>query len=113
MTDELESEFDDYFAEFNNQVEFDAEVCPKCGIDFTKDGKLERVEWVIVYLEKNEKSIEAIFNLLNRYNIKCIIQREDAQTGKTNNALLSISVLKLDYKKALKLIEDFSKHNPS
>jgi len=47
MSEPIDKDLQDYLDEFNDITSFDGEICPKCGLDFTKD-QVKVASWCVV-----------------------------------------------------------------
>lgn len=104
--DELEKEFQDYLEEMNQIVSFDAEICPTCGIDFTNNKEIQKVDWQRIYRTNNTKELEKIVDRFEKSGMKYFLQKEELEDNSEQFILL---VNKANQKSAIKLLEHLQK----
>jgi hypothetical protein len=68
LTDDLK-EFEDYFAEFDSTPQFDAEICPICGISLSDSLSVNRVPLIELQFENESVANQAI-RMLEKKGIK-------------------------------------------
>ena len=69
MLDADLKEFEDYLAEFNSVLQFDAETCPICGISLSDNLSVNKIPLIELQFE-NETVAEKAINLLEAKGIK-------------------------------------------
>jgi hypothetical protein len=77
------SEFADYLAEFNSQLNFDDETCPVCGVNISSLFNLETSPFVEYNKIKNKSELKSIIKELELNRIRYKIKK---QLDSTSNA---------------------------
>ncbi len=110
MTEELDSDLEEYCREFENLFPFDVEICPKCGINLSK-AALPPADWVKVHECFSCEEAAELFKFLRTKNICVIAQQNINELGRINSELpVKLLVIKSQYQKAKTIIEKRQSH---
>ncbi len=90
MTDLNDRELQEYLDEFEDVTRFDAEICPKCGLDFTKD-QISVASWIIVSDDLQFDQLKNIGDLLEENGIHYFFSESEKTSH--GNKLYALKVL--------------------
>ncbi len=96
--EEFDSDLIEYLKEFESTVRFDGEICPTCGLDFTRD-EVKVAKWISYKDDLAFNELEKIAEILDEEKVHYYFTKNDS----SKNNLYMLLVLNNSIKKVDKI----------
>jgi hypothetical protein len=90
MPEQFDNDLLKYLKEFESAISFDGEICPKCGLDFTKD-QLKIAKWVKYRDDLIFSELERIAEILDEEKVHYYFSKNEDIDGPNRYYLLVLN----------------------